>query len=400
MGDDLKTRVGRTIDELGSALIETSDAIYRQPELGLQEVRAAARLSRLLEEHGLAVERGIGGLETSFLARKDGRRPGPKVAILAEYDALPEIGHGCGHNLIGTAAVGAGVAVASVIGELPGAVMVVGCPAEEGAVDNAGGKVVLVDKGFFIDVDAAMMVHPANRTAVEGTSTSREAMEISFRGRAAHAAGAPHEGINALEAAILTFNGINALRQHLKDDVRIHGVLTKGGVAPNIVPDYSEIRLYVRANDPAYLTQTVEKVKNCARGAAMATGASVAFRKTANTYEGMRTNLALAGALQANLEALGRKVEKPDRPGSGSTDMGNVSQVVPAVHAYLGICGKAIVGHSREFAEATLTDEAHRALIDGAKALAMTVVDLLNDPALMKRVKDEFATGRSVAGGR
>jgi len=392
--EELKARASRVIDELRPALIEMSDAIYREPELGLQEVKAAARLTGLLEGKGLTVRRGVAGMETAFLAWKEGRGPGPKVAILAEYDALPEIGHGCGHNIIGTTAVGAGIAVASVMGELKGTVLVVGSPAEEGAVDNAGGKVALVEDGQFKGVDAAMMIHPSSRTSVEGTSTAREAMEISFKGRAAHAAGAPHEGINALDAAILTFNAINALRQHLKDDVRIHGIITKGGVAPNIVPDYSEIRLYVRANDRTYLSQTVEKVKNCARGAATATGATVSFRKTANTYENMRTNRALAAAMQANLEAVGRKVELPERPGAGSTDMGNVSQVVPAVHAYIAICGRNVVGHSREFAEATITEAGHQAIIDGAKAMAMTVIDLLCDGDLLRRVKDEFAAAR------
>ncbi len=390
---ELKAKAGKVIDELAPSLIAMSDAIHAEPELGLQEVKAAARLTGLLEQKGLAVRRGVAGMKTAFVAGKDGRGPGPKVAILAEYDALPEIGHGCGHNIIGTAAAGAGIAVAAVMGELDGTVLVVGSPAEEGAVDNAGGKVTLVEDGLFKDIDAAIMVHPSSRTSVEGTSTAREAMEISFKGRAAHAAGAPHEGINDLDAAILTFNGINALRQHLKDDVRIHGVITKGGVAPNIVPDYSEIRLYVRSNDRTYLAQTVEKVRNCAQGAALATGATVSFRKTANTYENMRTNRTLAAAMQANLEALGQKVEKPERPGSGSTDMGNVSQVAPAVHAYIAICGKNVVGHSREFAQATITDAGHLAIVDGAKALAMTVIDLLADGDLRRRVKEEFASG-------
>ncbi len=389
----LKTRAGKVVDELAPTLIETSDAIYEEPELGLQEVKAAARLSGLLERKGLTVRRGLAGMPTAFVAAKDGRGPGPRVAILAEYDALPGIGHGCGHNIIGTSAVGAGIAVAAVMGQLEGTVLVVGCPAEEGAVDNAGGKVTLVEDGFFKGIDAAIMAHPSSRTSVEGTSTAREAMEISFKGRSAHAAGAPHEGINALDAAILTFNGINALRQHVKDDVRIHGVITKGGVAPNIVPDYSEIRLYVRSNDRAYLAQTVEKVRDCARGAALATGATVSFRKTANTYENMRTNKALAATMQVNLETLGQKVEKPERPGSGSTDMGNVSQVIPAVHAYIGICGKNVVGHSREFAEATITEAGHAGLLDGAKAMAMTVIDLLGQADLLRRVKDEFAAG-------
>jgi len=388
--EELKARVSRAVDELAAELLALSHQIHENPELGLQEHRASAWLADYLTRQGFQVERGTAGLPTAFRA-EFGHHPGPRVAFLAEYDALPELGHACGHNIIGTAAVGAGVALSRVMSELNGTVVVLGTPAEEGAVDGAGGKVAMVEKGVFADIDAALLVHPSTTNGVGGTSLGRIALEISFRGKPAHAAGAPHEGINALDAAIQTFNGINALRQHITSDARIHGIITKGGVSPNIVPEYAEIRLYVRAAKRDYLRQLEEKVKNCARGAALATGATVNFRYTAYTYEDMVTNQTLAAALAQNFAALGRLVEDNRNGGSGSTDMGNVSHVTPAVHAYIAIAPKGVAGHSHEFAAAAASPDGDRAVLDGAKVLAMTAVDFLLDPELRQKVREEFS---------
>jgi len=241
-------------------------------------------------------------------------------------------------------------------------------------------------------VDAAIMFHPSQRDMVIATSNARIAMEISFRGKTAHAAGAPHEGINALDAAILTFNSWNALRQQVKEDVRIHGIITKGGVSPNIIPDYAEIRMYCRAKDMTYLKEVEEKVRRCAEGAATATGTKVSFRYTAETYSNMVTNVTLANAFAANLETLGRKAQAPeDKSGGGSTDMANVSHEMPSVHAYIAICrpGEA-TSHSREFAKATLTEAGHKGLLDGAKSLAMTAIDVFTKPELLEDATKEF----------
>ncbi len=391
--DALKNIVASTVDTIKGQLFSISDKMYQEPEIGLQEVKSAQLLTSFLETHGFAIETGLCEMPTSFRALRKGKPGGPTVAILAEYDALPGIGHGCGHNIIGTGAAGAGAALAAVIDNIQGNLVIIGTPAEEGAVDNAGGKVAMVEGGVFENVDVAMMFHPSQSDVVISSSNARVAMEITFYGKSAHAAGAPHEGINALDAAILTFNNWNALRQHVKEDVRIHGVITKGGVAPNIIPDYAEIRMYVRAKHMDYLKEVEEKVKKCAEGAALATGAKIKFRQTARTYANMITNKALAGAFARNLEALGRKVSPPEpKSGGGSTDMGNVSQVVPSIHPYIAICKPGTAtGHSKEFAKATISEMGHKALVDGAKALAMTAVDIFTDSSLLEAAKKEFA---------
>ncbi|MCL6580314.1 MAG: amidohydrolase, partial [Firmicutes bacterium] len=317
------------------------------------------------------------------------------VGFLAEYDALPGVGHGCGHNIIGTAAAGAALAVkraAELAGGLPGTVLVVGCPAEEGGVEGAGGKVILVEAGVFEGVDAALMVHPANVDAPSGTSSCRLALEIAFTGKAAHAAGAPHEGVNALEAVIQTFNALNALRQHLPQAVRVHGIVVKGGEAPNVVPDTGVIRLYVRAPTLAELEPAAERVRDCARGAAMATGCTVAFREFARTYLDLRVNEPLEKTFGRNMSDLGRPLGHPANAGrgTGSTDMGNVSHVVPAIHPYVAITDRpgGAVSHSREFAEATVSPAGEAALLVAAKALAMTCLDLMLSPETLAAVRE------------
>jgi len=253
-------------------------------------------------------------------------------------------------------------------------------------VDNAGGKVFLIEHGAFVGVDAALMVHPAARNVIGGSSNAREALEIVFKGKPAHAAGSPHEGINALDAAIQTFNGFNALRQHVLSDVRIHGIISEGGVAPNIVPERAVIRLYVRARDADYLATVVDKVMNCARAGALATGAEVQFRQTAKRYKNMLNNPVLSAVFKSNMEALGEKIEETEVSGAGSTDMANVSHEVPAIHPYICISESKLVGHSREFADATITPTAHAALSMGAKALAGTVADIFSSADIQRAI--------------
>jgi amidohydrolase len=307
------------------------------------------------------------------------------VAFLAEYDALPGLGHACGHNIIGTAAVGAALALAPLLSELSGSVHVFGTPAEE----TNGAKVPLAAGGAFAGIDAAMMIHPSGRTVLAAPSLAMDALEFRFRGRAAHAASAPHEGINALDAVILTFNAINALRQHVRPDVRIHGIITKGGEAPNIVPEEAVARFYVRAARRRYLNQVVEKVINCARAGALATGAELTVSNFEYSFDEMRNNSALAAAMEANLSRLGEEVV-PSGEGMGSLDMGNVSHVVPAIHPYISIGGPGLVSHTREFAAAAGGEGGVRGLMIGAKALAATALDVLLNAELRRAARAEF----------
>jgi amidohydrolase len=272
--------------------------------------------------------------------------------------------------------------------KVSGTLVVFGTPAEEAAVENAGGKVIMINE--IAKADVAMMVHPSNRTIVEATSIAREALEFEFFGKAAHAGGSPHEGINALNAVIHMFTMVDALRQHVKPDVRIHGIITDGGKAPNIVPEHAAARMYVRAKDKEYLKEVVEKVKKCAEGAALATGATVKARNYANTYENMVTNRTLAEAMKKNWEKIGVNVQEPEREGSGSTDMGNVSQVVPSIHPYIAIGPEEMPGHSIEFVKASASEQGHQALINAAKGLAMTSIDVFTNPELLAKIKQEF----------
>jgi len=386
--ESLKTEVIAEIDSMSKKLIEISDQIHSNPEIGHKEYGTSKILSNELEKAGFRVERQVCGLATAFKATMQGKPGGPTVALLAEMDALPGIGHGCGHNIIGTATLGAALALRKIMPEVNGTLIVLGTPAEEAAVDDAGGKVIMIDE--VAKADVAMMVHPSSRTIVDATSIAREALEFEFFGKAAHAGGSPHEGINALNAVIHMFTLIDALRQHVKPDVRVHGIITDGGKAPNIVPEHAASRMYVRAKEKGYLKEVVEKVKKCAEAAALATGATVKVRNYANTYENMVTNHTLAEAMKKNWEKIGVKVQEPEREGSGSTDMGNVSQVMPSIHPYIAIGPEKMPGHSIEFAKAAASEEGQRGLINAAKGLAMTSIDVFTDPDLLRKIRQEF----------
>jgi amidohydrolase len=328
---ELKAAVQREVDQVAQLLIETSDWMADNPEIGLQEFQASARLTDTLGEFGAHVERGIAGLPTAFEARLPGGQAGPKVAIVAEYDALPEVGHGCGHNIIATAAIGAGIALSRLAGQLPGSVVVMGTPAEESTVLNAGGKIPILEHGYFDAVDAAIMIHPWTMDGVDlESSLVAHGLDFIFRGRAAHAAVNPHEGINALDAMIIMFNSVGLLRQQVRPDARIHGVITYGGSAPNVIPSYTTCRFRVRASDPAYASELVERVIACAQAGALATGATMEWQAYTRPYLNMKPNHALGAVFRTNLQAIGWEVqERRERTGAGSTDFGNVSHRVP-----------------------------------------------------------------------
>ncbi len=383
--EKLKSKVKESVESQKQQLIQLSLNIHDNPELGLKEEKASAWLASYLEENGFCVERGIAGLATAFRATYGQGRP--RIALLAEYDALPRIGHGCGHNIIGVSAAGAAVASKSTIDQFGGCIMVIGTPAEEGF----GGKIDMVNAGVFNNIDVAMLVHPNTRNMPTEEFLACSTLEVEFFGKAAHAASQPHKGINALDAMILAFTSINSLRQHIRDNARIHGIITDGGEAPNIVPDHSAAIFLVRALDDDYLAELKTKVLNCFTGASLATGARLEYRWRDKTYAPMKNNITLANLFKQNLESLGRKVDAFDpHLGMGSTDMGNVSHVVPSIHATIAIAPPEVLIHTPEFAAAAVSEAGHKGLTDAAKSMAMTIVDILSQPAILDRIKQEF----------
>ena len=383
---ELKNKIVNKINEIREQLIDISDYIYNNPELGNQENKALEKLTSFLKKNNFSVETGIVDKPTAFKAEYRSQKEGPNIAFLCEYDALPVIGHGCGHNMIGTMSAGAAVALSTVLDEIGGKITVLGTPAEE----CDGAKVVMAEKGVFDGVDAAMILHPSQITSESGNSLAMDAIEFHFKGKASHAAAEPEAGINALDAVLLTFNGINALRQHVASDVRIHGIIKEGGVAANIVPDSATAQFYVRALSREYLNEVAEKVKNVARGAAQMTGATLDISNYEVSYDNMKTNKALSKVFNSNLKLAGEPDVAPAPKNYGSIDMGNVSYVVPSIHPHIGIgCGNA-PSHSKEFADATVTQTAHEALVKGASALALTGYDVICDADLMEEIKKEF----------
>jgi len=382
--ENVKTSSLEAVEAIRPELIQLSKKIHQHPEVKFEEQKASRWLSEAAEDAGFRVERPIAGLETAFRASYG--KDGPTVAFLAEYDALPKLGHACGHNLIGPASLGAALALQSVVAHHGGSVQLIGTPGEEGG----GGKVILAEAGIFDGVDAAMMFHPSAKTILWKHALARRKLFIEFFGKAAHAASCPEKGISALDAVIQTFQNINALREHTVDSARIHGIITDGGDAPNIVPDHAACLFYVRAMDDQYCDQLLERVKDCARGAALATGATVEMDMQ-GAYQSLRTNEPLAQAFKENLEAIGWTFADVDpAKGIGSTDMGDVSHVAPAVHPYLSIGPEDLVGHSTGFVEAAASEQAFEAMIDAAKALAATGVDVLLRPGLREGMKKDF----------
>jgi amidohydrolase len=381
----LKEEVNNNIDSIRDELIQLSLKIHDNPELGFEEHKASRWLSEYLENNGFRIESGIGGLSTAFKAIYGSGKP--VIALIAEYDALPDVGHSCGHNIIGTSAIGAGVACRSAVDSLGGSVVIFGTPAEE----IYGGKVTMSDAGAFNGVDIAMLVHPGVRNTVIVESLTCQNLDVEFFGKSAHAGAHPEQGVNALEAMVLSFNSLNSLRQHLKEKSRIHGIITHGGRAANIVPDYSSASLMVRSAEKNYLEEMKPKVLDCFRGAALSTGCRLEYKWGNTVYNPMKNNVLLAQLFSMNFEFLGLKVESFEHHfGFGSTDMGNVSQLVPSIHPLVAIAPLGTSLHSAEFAQAAASESGHRGLIDAAKAMSMTIVDLISDVELVNKIKMEF----------
>ena len=354
-------------------LCEMSDYIYNNPELGNEEYKAVEALTTFLKEHNFKIESPIADMDTAFKATFDSGKPGMTIGYLCEYDALPKIGHGCGHNMIGVMSAGAGVALSKVLHEIGGKVIVYGTPAEE----TNGGKVILAEAGVFDELDAAMIVHPDGETRASGSSSALYPIRFIYKGKTAHAASCPEKGINALNSVIQLFNGIDALRQHVTPDVRMHGIITKGGVAANIVPDEAIADFYFRASTKERVTEVVEKVKKIAEGAALMTGATLEMERYELPYDDLNTNETLSEMFNNNLRELGITDIKEAKATGGSSDIGNVSHVAPTIHPYIGITDCPMVGHSVEMAKATTTSKAHDRLLIAALAMAYTGHDVI-----------------------
>jgi amidohydrolase len=385
MPNEYKEQILAQIDGHLEVLWGISKALFHEPEVAFKEYKACQLLAKTLRDSDFTIETGIGGLETAFRGSY-GTDSHPTVAILAEYDALVELGHACGHNLIAAAAIGAGMALSRITPKLPGRVEVIGTPAEEGG----GGKIRLLKAGIFNSIDAAMMFHPASKNLVLRPSLASSRLKFEFFGKAAHAAAAPEEGINALDAMVLTFNNINALRQTFGPKDRVAGIILDGGQAANIVPAHTAADFSIRSLTAQRRDVLVDKVIGCAQSAAQTIGCRLEY-KLSPGYREIVPNKTLAGLFKSNLESLGRIVSDPDpNERMGSTDMGDVSHVIPAIHPYLAIAPENVAGHTLEFKEYCLSEAGKSAMLDAAKAMAMTVVDLLTEPKFLAEAQREL----------
>jgi amidohydrolase len=392
----LRARLLRVADSLTGPVGSLSRALHAHPELSLEEVRSSERLVRYLRSEGFQVRRGVAGLPTAFVARKRGRRRGPRVAFLAEYDALPGLGHACGHNLIAAAAAGAGAALGRVIGRLKGEILVIGTPAEE----TIGGKAFMVDRGVFRSVDAALMFHPSTEDRVYTTSLACHSLEVVFRGRAAHAVASPEKGINALDALLRLFRALEDLRRRLPPEVRMPGVIVEGGRRANIVPDRAVGRFTLRARDLRTLARVERGFRRAVREAERATGARAAIRSLDHPYAEMVTSHVLADVFKKELLRLGRRTVDTPRKGMGSLDMGNVSQQVPSIHPYVAIAPRHAPLHSAAFARLAGGARGRAGLRVATRALALTALHILSDGDLLERARAELRALRRRRAGR
>lgn len=359
--------------KLHAKMCEINDYIYANPELGNEEFKSSSKLIAFLEEHNFTVEKGLLGIETSFRAIYDSKKPGATIGYLCEYDALPEIGHGCGHNMIGVMSSAAGIALSKVIDEIGGKIIVYGTPAEE----TNGAKVVFAEEGIFDELDVAMLVHPSDVNMKSGTTQALYPLEFRYKGKTAHAASCPQNGVNALNSVIQLFNGIDALRQHVTPDVKMHGIIVKGGVAANIVPDEAVAQFYLRAETREKVYDVLEKVKKIAEGAALMTGATLEMDRYELPYDNLKTNETLSEMFNENLRTLGiTEINAPEKS-LASSDIGNVSHVAPTIHPYIGLTDCPLSGHTTKMADTTTTDKAHDRLLVAALALAYTGYDVI-----------------------
>ncbi len=389
--DVAKQQMVSEVDARAARLLSVSHQIHETPELCFEEHAAHDLLCTVLEEEGLEVERSAYNLDTAFVARAG--RDGPHIAVICEYDALPEIGHACGHNVIAAAGLGAGLAAAAMADKLGGRVSIVGTPAEEGG----GGKCYLLERGAFDGISAAMMVHPANHELSRMSAIAVEQLEVAYTGQSAHAAASPHKGRNALDGAVLGYMNVAALRQHIRPDERIHGIFTRAGDKPNIVPHEAAAEWYVRSPKLESLAELRARVVACLEAGAAAAGVEMECQRKAPVYADMIDNQVMLGLYTQNAAATGRVVGEPLSTDSvvGSTDMGNVSYAVPSIHPIIKAAPDNVPIHTPQFAHYAKSQSGDQAVLDGAKIMAMTVADLWMNPDALDRAADELARARA-----
>ena len=386
--ESLRKDVVSAVDSMRDELLALSHAIHGEPEVSLEEFKAAARLSGAVAGHDIAVTREAFGMPTAYAA-EFGKQGGPVVAILSEYDALPGIGHACGHNIIASAGYGAAIALSKLGSQLPGVVRYLGTPAEE----SHGGKEVMARQGAFDRADAAMMIHPSNLNLVTMPCIAVSEVEAIYHGRASHASAMPFRGLNALDAVVTAYQSIAQLRQHIRNTERIHGIITDGGMAPNIVPERAACRYYVRAADANELAPLKERVQACFEAGALATGCRLEINWSGVDYLDLKTNWPLAEVFERHARAVGREffpLKDIPQGFAGSTDMGNVSHRIPSIHPMLAVAPVGVIIHNPEFALWAASDRGDAAVIDGAKTLALTALELMADGALMNSVRADF----------
>lgn len=385
--DVAKQKMASEVDARASRLLSVSHQIHETPELCFEEHTAHDLLCSVLEDEGLEVERSAFDLDTAFVARSG--RTGPHIAVICEYDALPEIGHACGHNVIAAAGLGAGLAAAALAEELGGRISIIGTPAEEGG----GGKCYMLDRGAFDGVSAAMMVHPANHELAYMSAIAVEQLEVTYSGQAAHASASPHKGRNALDGAVLGYMNVAALRQHIRPDERIHGIFTRAGDKPNIVPHEAAAEWYVRSPKLDSLAELSQRVVACLEAGATAAGVDIQCECKAPVYADMINSQTMLEFYARNAAAAGRVVGEPRSSFAvvGSTDMGNVSHAVPSIHPMIKVAPDHVAIHTPEFAHYAKSQSGDQAVLDGAKMMATTVADLWLGPDALERAADELA---------
>ena len=391
-----KEAVREQLHEIEDELYSLNEWMYENPELGFQEYEASRKLTAMLEEAGFVVEKPVAGKETAFVTRYGDPEAHPAVALFAEYDALPDIGHACGHNIIASSSIGAAIALVRAWPDIPGSLYVFGSPAEEqsSVIDDCGGKVYMVEAGLLEGIDAAMMLHPTNFNSAWTNNLAVQPLEMTFHGRTAQPAGSAHMGINAFEASVLAYTNINACRQYFMPDHYAHGMVTESGPAPNIMSPRSKLRLHVRAPKDDQLEEFLGLIKRCGEAAAHVTGAEVEFDYYMKRYKDVIVNHVLGELMEKNMKTLGLEVEPMAAHPRASTDMGNVSYAVPAIHGYVSVGPGETVGntHSPEFAPSTVAEEGRGALFNAAASMALTVFDLFADPSLVEKAKREFSS--------
>lgn len=393
---EIHASISAAVDQCADTLLEVSHAIHETPELAFEEHFACEILARTLRENALEVETGVYSLETAFETTINPNQEGPTVALLAEYDALPGIGHACGHNIIATTALGATLALKSVAQTLPGRIKLLGTPAEE----RGGGKELMARAGAFEGIDAALMIHPAGVNLATMPSICIAEVEVVYHGKASHASAMPHKGINALDGLLLAYQAISNLRQHIRATERIHGIIKEGGAAANIVPDRTVGQFYVRAANERDLAKLKPRVEACFEAGARGSGSAVEVNWAGVDYLDLNTNWPLAESFRHHAESLGRHFIDHDQAlkfGAGSTDMGNISYRLPSIHPMLAVAPPNVVIHNPEFAKWARSEKGDEAVIDGAKALALTAAHYLLSPDLQRQSAEAFELSKGLA---